>query len=324
MAWYDYLNPFSQVARQSVLQDLSKLRIGLSQPGGYLPKVLTPYKDYVPGLNVTPFGWREASAKTPPEENASGQMTPWSPGYDPSADPGGGGESGSGGTYTAPSGGTYPYSETFLGRTYSNPEEALTAKLAYLTDLYGSKLGEQRRAFKQSTGYEDPNKVSYGNVGGTLGEQKTNFLQSIADNIARIQSYYGGLGDIYQSSQGVRLNKQEGKRKQGETGLQRTLSNYLDQYNTGQKDLATQFLQAKDTLANANEDSLQKALSAGNLNYAAADIPDTGMAPLTTAQGMAQSYRQAGNMFNEGPSATGGKVDVPSILDWLYRQTATK
>ncbi|OPZ94936.1 MAG: hypothetical protein BWY74_00147 [Firmicutes bacterium ADurb.Bin419] len=239
MAWYDYLNPFSQVAQQSGLQNLSKLRIGLSQPGGYLPKVLTPYKDYVPGLNVTPFGWREASAKTLPEENASGQMTPWSPGYDPSADPssgyGGWGESGSGG-----------FQPTFFGgRWYSDPESLSQAIIQYAE----GEAGREARMAEEE--YSD----TIGDIKAEQSRVERELPQAREKGMKNIGSYFAALSpDVLQSEEGVRKGEFAGEvdqqQKDAIASLQRSIKaanrelrkvkSGIDRWLSGQRESAAQ------------------------------------------------------------------------------------
>jgi hypothetical protein len=240
-----------------------------------------------------------------------------------------------------------PNNQTFLGQTFdlNSPEgllNYLNAKKSYIDTTNRDLLGQIDTNFKKFTGGTDRN-VNIGNVGGSLGTQKTNFLQSIADalqtyasgqnrDMGDINAYYGGMGDVTQSSQGVRqsntvqdynqaIGKTNTSKTQGMGSLETALSDYLGQDTQQRNQVAQQYQGAQDELANQVNTDVQAKMQ----------VPITlaeqyqGVAPtayqgqIDRNQSLLSSLQGAGNMFKNFGQSNGGE-NIAAILKYLYGQ----
>ena len=171
---------------------------------------------------------------------------------------------------------------TFMQQTYTDPESLAMAKRAYIDKINREKLGEMNAGLRRYIGGENN---TWENVGGEIGERKTSFLKQIADALdnytkseaqdyGKIRGYYAGLGDVSQSSEGIRnadVAQEYAKdradldtqKTQGLTGLQRTFQDYLDSVNSQKTNLARNYMTTLDELANSTQGDIDNVMANG-------------------------------------------------------------
>lgn len=142
----------------------------------------------------------------------------------------------------------------FEGNVFNDFIQYLTAKNAEVDRTYQEGLGQLNQSREK--------------VRGDVGRQKTSFLEQVArlfedlsseekKGQSNIGAYYGGLGDIYQSSQGVRENEfaSEVGRERSRIGqdrdkgigeLDRVLDEYLQASQIDEQDLGRRRTAALD------------------------------------------------------------------------------
>ena len=260
----------------------------------------------------------------------------------------------------APTEPTYqPRMMSLLGKQYDvNTPEGFRgfqeAKLAYLDDQNRQGIGGLNDSFRRATGYgerRDGLRLDDVMEDSDLGRQKKGFLQQILDNLEgidrsqkentqNINTYYSGMGDITQSSQGFRQNEldtETGKargrvneqKQEGISSLERALADYLNQDQQARRGIASDYQTKRDSLTNETESSIQDiGDNLEQLKVAMQNAVYQGKDPSMIRQEIARNQnifdqlvkaRQGSNIFKQFGSVN-GDVNTPEILNYLNPQ----
>lgn len=229
---------------------------------------------------------------------------------------------------------------SFLGQIYYNLEDLINAKRDYLDRTYQSSLQDLDRSLQGQTGYTNPVEVNFENVGGEYGRSKQSILDQVTklldqynkgeeSALGNIGTYYSNLGDIYQSSRGVRENKTKGEYADARTdvnkqktenlgALDRSLQDYLYQGTQAKSTLASNYQSALDDLINQSEESINRATN--RINPVIQGYNATvGGKDVNNRQGLLNDLikLKSGNAFRKF-GTTSGKTNEKAILDYLY------
>lgn len=181
----------------------------------------------------------------------------------------------------------------FNGQTFYDPASLAEAQRGYLDTQNRDSLGALDTQLERATGMRNPNAVNASSlldandnsIGGDIGKAKSSLLKQVMEllsqydkqetqGLGNLSAYYGNLGDVYQSSQGVRetetrdeANKARTSARtqqtEGLSGLQRTLQDYLLQDKTSRNNLATNYRSTLDTMQNGAIGNLSESLNRG-------------------------------------------------------------
>lgn len=235
------------------------------------------------------------------------------------------GSTGSGSGATNGSGGDQPVSLGFFnGKEYFDPTQLYNDQLAFLDATYGTNLSTLNK--NKQTQLD-----AYGKQKTDVANQLTDLLGTYDKNQAtgqqNLNTYYSGLGDITQSSQGTResnlLNDIATARTKANTqatdqqsALDKAIATYQDQSTGSQNDLATKYQQTKDTMANQIVNDIASRLATQQL---AAQGVDTGLSTqqINDNSNLLPLLQNAkARLFNSNLGGN-GQINTSSILQYL-------
>jgi len=233
----------------------------------------------------------------------------------------------SGGTSSGSTGTQQPQSlGFFMGKEYFDPAQLYQDQLSYLDNVYGTNLSGLRKGKQNQVDTYTKQKTD-------LATQLQDLLSQYADQqktgMGNLASYYGGLGDIYQSSQGTReadlanqVNTASTKAKttatQGQSAIDKALQDYLGNYGQSENQLAAQYQTAKDQIANG---LVQDLGSRVGVQQAVGNGVQTNLTPdqiNTNSDLIAQlNALRTGSTFNNPFNFQQGQLQTNPILQYL-------
>lgn len=225
---------------------------------------------------------------------------------------------------TTPQAGARPSLGLFQGKEYFDPSELYTDQLAYLDSVYGTNLSTMRQNKQRQVD-------TFGRQRSGLAQQLQELLSQYDEQekqgLGELATYYGNLGDIYQSSQGVREGEFKGsvetargksrtQAQENESAIERALAEYLGEYDRSEQELARGYQGSRDEIGNRVLGDIDTRLGVRDL---AASNVETDLTPAEIANnnallGNLEGLR--GSRFNN-PFRTTGQPVNNAILEYL-------
>lgn len=225
----------------------------------------------------------------------------------------------------------------FLGTTYNTESDYYNARRAYVDSINREKLSALDKAIQDAIGGRN---VDINSAGGELGRQRSSLLDMVNKSmqnydkseqsaLGNLSNYYSNLGEITQSSQGVRENETRGEyttarsdlekqKTEQMSSLDRALQNYLYQDTQNRNALALGYTQDIDQLVNQVSDSLvsNQNIDPARLSYSAPTINAKATGDNSALINSLNSMRSAPAIQRFGINP--GKTDTNAILNYLY------
>lgn len=213
----------------------------------------------------------------------------------------------------------------FQGKEYYDPAELYADQLSYLDNLYGGRVNQFRQA---KTRQLDKYGRQKADVNDQLAELLGLYDTQEKEEKGNIATYYGNLGDIYQSSEGVRLadlaTNVEGARtktrKQSErniSAIDEAIAEYLGEADQTEQGLAKEYQGSRDEIGNNVISDLGSRLNIRDLvgRNVETDLTPEEIARNDVLLGNLQSLR--GNQFGGGSRLNRGQLETNPILAYL-------
>lgn len=193
----------------------------------------------------------------------------------------------------------------FMGKEYFDPAELYDDQLEYLDSIYGTNLSRLRSGREKTR--EDFGRQKAG-LANQLVELLADYDRQESQGLGSIASYYGGLGDIYQSSQGAReagfrgdveraRTKTRDQAKEQETALERSLGDYLKTSEDEEQNLARTYATSRSEINNkilndiVDRLAIKELASSGQATDLTAEDIALNATSLQGLQGLQQSQR---------------------------------